>query len=147
MSVLSTLALLAAAASARIKPKPDPRVAELEAQIAKIAEDRDMWRERASDALRRANDAPYQTAPRPAGPDFRPPELARAQELQWAMHQSQQNAQLAQHHQAAMQQNLQNGLMYGQGLQMLGGAQALNPELWCNCVPSRSQVWAAMGGQ
>jgi hypothetical protein len=27
--------------------------------------------------------------------------------------------------------------------QGLLGAQALNPEMWCNCVPSRAQVWAA----
>jgi hypothetical protein len=141
MSVLSTLALLATAASARIKPKPDPRVAELEAQIAKIAEDRDMWRDRAMRPVAEQQDAIERQARIMAA-------AMQSQQLQWAMHQSQQNAQLAQyHHQASMQQNLQNGQMYGQGLQMLGGAQALNPELWCNCVPSRSQVWAAMGGQ
>jgi hypothetical protein len=43
------------------------------------------------------------------------------------------------------QQNLQNA--YGQGLlQHQGlGAQALDNNMWCNCVPSRAQVWTAGG--
>ena len=50
-------------------------------------------------------------------------------------HQAQQ-AQQVQCHQA------QQGL--GQAMGLLG-AQMIDAELYCNCVPSRSQVWAANG--
>jgi hypothetical protein len=131
MSVLSTLALLVTAA-ARPKPKRVAQLAdeiirlnlelgEREAQIAKIAEDRDMWRERAVIA---------------------PPMNGRN-----ALAYAQQNAGLAQQNSLLAQQQYagsgtwQNAQVYGQGMML--GAQALDPELWCNCVPSRSQVWAA----
>ena len=130
----SSPAMGSPAIAARLK-KPDRAaedparaIAELEAQIAKIAEDRDMWRDRALMA----------EAPRPAGPDFRPTEVARAQELQW-MAQAQQNAM----------QNAQ--LAYQQGLGTIGqlaqhqgllGAQALQmPGEWCNCVPARHDMF------
>lgn len=60
--------------------------------------------------------------------------MESAQNMQPA--QSVQNHGLAQQMQA---QALQNG--------QLLGAQAINPELWCNCVPSRAQVWAADGAE
>jgi hypothetical protein len=53
----------------------------------------------------------------------------------------QQHALLAQYaNQQAM--NAQN---YGLGgaMGLLGAQSLINAELWCNCVPSRSQVWAA----
>ena len=135
MSLTTILLAFAPGIAARIK-RPEintdvehtRRVAELEGQIAKIAEDRDMWRDRALMA----------EAPRPAGPDFRPTEVARAQELQW-MAQAQQNAM----------QNAQ--LAYQQGLGTIGqlaqhqgllGAQALQmPGEWCNCVPARHDMF------
>jgi hypothetical protein len=110
--------------------------------------------------LLRHGDHPLQQIP--AGPDFRPPvplggqhaapqamtpqwrqNLQNAQAQQWA----QQNAQ-AQQNQAAMQQQyaaMQNAQIYGQGLCQQGLAQQLGAqaEMWCNCVPSRAQVWAA----
>jgi hypothetical protein len=156
MSVLSTLALLVTAAA---RPKRD-RVAELADEIIRLNVElgdarRELELERncttglqrqLERALLGHGDHPLQQIP--AGPDFRPPGLARAQELQWAQAQSQQqwagmqqNAQMAQQHQLA---GMQHGQYLGQGLL---GAQALNSEMWCNCVPSRSQVWAADGGE
>jgi hypothetical protein len=148
MSVLTTMALMVTAIAKNLRAdRQDDRIAELEAQIAKIADDRDMWRER---ALERIEARP----PQPAGPDFRPPELAQAQLAQWQQAQginpyyaaqqlgqlAQQNAQLAQQQQlAAMQQNyLNQGLLGAQGLQM--------PAEWCNCVPARHDMFLSGNG-
>ena len=146
MSVLTTMALMVTAIAKNLRAdRQDDRVAELEAQIAKIADDRDMWRERASEALRRAHDAPHH--PQPAGPDFRPPQQAQginpyyaAQQLGQLGQLAQQNAQLAQQQQlAAMQQNyLNQGLLGAQGLQM--------PAEWCNCVPARHDMFLSGNG-
>jgi hypothetical protein len=100
----------------------------------------DTWRERALSIP-----AVRPEWQRPAGPDFRPPHIALQQDaavLQQyaAVQQAQANqAQLAQY---AAQQNAQN---YGLGgaMGLLGAQNLIDAELWCNCVPSRSQVWAA----
>ena len=147
MSVLSTLALLVTAA---VRPKPKPSLFKLidalEARVAFLEGERDDWRARAEAWRERAIDRIDARPPQPAGPDFRPPELARAQELQWYAAQQQlaqqsqnyqQCAQMAQQNQLAAQQNLYNPAVYGPGV---------DPELWCNCVPSRAQVWAARPG-
>lgn len=161
MSVSSILAFVLAGVAAKAKSvqvaKPsEDRIAELEAErdrqyeanahfIARIAElegdvhraniqyrrDQeliDIWRERA-------------LANVPAGPDFRPPQIA----LQQAALQMQAQAQ-AQHNQLAQYQGFQNAPYNNQaalGAQMLGVQSLIDAELWCNCVPSRSQVWAA----
>ena len=135
MSVLTTMALMVTAIAKNLRAdRQDDRVAELEAQIAKIADDRDMWRER---ALQRIEARP----PQPAGPDFRPPQLAQAQLAQWQQAQGLAMAQYAQQQAQQYQQNLgmqqQNylnqGLLGAQGLQM--------PAEWCNCVPARHDMF------
>ena len=135
MSVLTTMALMVTAIAKNLRAdRQDDRVAELEAQIAKIADDRDMWRER---ALERIEARP----PQPAGPDFRPPQQAQGINPYWQLGQlAQQNAQLAQQQQlAAMQQNyLNQGLLGAQGLQM--------PGEWCNCVPARHDMFLSGNG-
>jgi hypothetical protein len=116
------------------------RIAELEGDVhrANIQFRRDqdlidMWRTRALHA-----EGPAPIATQPAGPDFRPPHIAQAQA---AMQQAQQ-AQLAQY-QGLAQHNAQQNYANGLGAMGLLGAQTLiDAELWCNCVPSRSQVWA-----
>ena len=134
MSVLSTLALLVTAASAKLRPaREDPAraIADLEAQRDELRRERDDWRARAEAWRARAIT-----------------NIPPTQELQWyaarpQYHQAQQ--QLAQQNQAYQQQNAQMAQqnLYQQGLL---GAQGLNPELFCNCVPSRAQVWAARPG-
>jgi hypothetical protein len=99
----------------------------------------DSWRERA-----------LANIPQPAGPDFRPPHIA-ARQLQAAALQQQaqlQSQSLAQYspqaqYNAQQAMNAQN--FYQQGLPnnaLLGAQSLIDAELWCNCVPSRSQVWA-----
>ena len=118
------------------------RIAELEADVGAANElarrDQeiiDMWRER---ALRPAQ---------PAGPDFRPAQIALAQaqmqQAQMQQYQGLQNQGLAQYnaHQALNAQNYAHGL--GAPIGLLGAQTLIDAELWCNCVPSRSQVWAA----
>jgi hypothetical protein len=123
MSILSTLALLVTTAA--VKLKPADRAAGLEAEIAGLKldladarRDVDMWRERALASLDACPPQPYMQA--------------QAQVIQMAQAQQNQQRQYV-----AMQ-----GLMQHQGLL---GAQALDPGMWCNCVPSRAQVWAASG--
>lgn len=121
------------------------RIAELESDVhranVQFRRDQDLidvWRTRALFA-----EAPP-GAIRPAGPDFRPPQIAQqqsqmlqAQALQQQAYANQANQGLAQQYNA--QQNYANGL----GAMGLLGAQSLiDAELFCNCVPSRSQVWA-----
>lgn len=147
MSVLSTLALLVSAA---FRPKPDRQIERLERELAterslslhwlgeaqrviaekrELERERDMWRER---ALR----------PIPlGGQHFRPPERGQALLQQYARAQQHNEALLAQQAQVAQQQ-------YGAMQQthyphQQAGAQALDPGMFCNCVPSRAQVWAA----
>ena len=144
MSVLSALALFlttgAAVANPRVEEpggraggQDDKRIAELEARVAELEDaiatanaharrDQeliDLWRERALAAI--------------PGPQAAPQILLH----QMAQAQNAAAAQLAQNPQA--QQN--------QGAQAIGllGAQMIDAELYCNCVPSRSQVWAANG--
>lgn len=156
MSVLSTLALLMLPGALKAKVVADPEqedlkraLADRDAEIADLRRMRDFYRSE----LRFAREYPVRV-PQPAGPDFRPPAQycsccrgALAQYAQANLSQMQQNAQMAQQHQAAnLQQNLQNGLS-GQGL--MQGAQALQSGFgeFCNCVPSRAQVWAANGAE
>jgi hypothetical protein len=137
MSVSSILAFVLAAAVKR-KTGNDDVVAKLEARIVELEDDIatanlqarrdqelvDMWRERAL-----ANVPAVIAAPRPAGPDFRPAQFAALQQQAGLQH-AQYNAQ-----QAMNAQYIQQGL--------LGAQNLIDAELWCNCVPSRSQVWAA----
>ena len=129
MSVLSTLGLLVTAASAKLRPEredPARAIADLEAQRDELRRERDDWRARAEAWRARAIT-----------------DIPPTQELQWyaaAQQLAQQNqayqqlAQMAQQNQLAAQQN---AAVYGPGV---------DPELWCNCVPSRAQVWAARPG-
>ena len=172
MSVSSILAFVLAGVAAKAKsvqvarPSKDRRIAELEARVAELEADIatanelarrdqeliDMWRERAL-----ANVPAVIAAPQPAGPDFRPPQIAQMLQAQALLQQAQlaqyqQNQGLAQQYNAQQAMNAQNfyvdrghshGLL-GDAIPMgLLGAQNLNAELFCNCVPSRSQVWAA----
>ena len=49
-------------------------------------------------------------------------------------------AQIAQQQSQMLQAQYAHGLA---GMGMLGAQTLIDAELWCNCVPSRSQVWAA----
>jgi Tfp pilus assembly protein FimV len=124
MSVLSTLAVLITIAA--VKSKPADRAAELEAEIAGLKLD-------LADARRDRNEWQARA------------EVWRERALASLQHQMAQTQwQAAQQVQLAAYQNAQ---AYGQGLtqhQGLLGAQALDPEMWCNCVPSRAQ---GVGGE
>jgi hypothetical protein len=133
--------------------KAKDEVAELEAKLADARRERDDWQARAQAWRARSLERIEARPPQAAGPNFRPPDehgLLGAQGQQLAQY-SQQNAPLTQQQYAAMHQNLQNA--HGQGLMLqnehgLLGAQSLLSglnEMWCNCVPSRAQVWAAHG--
>jgi outer membrane murein-binding lipoprotein Lpp len=103
----------------------------------------DMWRERALLAEKAIATGPQPPpgfgALRPAGPDFRPPEVALRQAAA-----QMQNAQLAQYQYAQQQSAYQHGM---QGMQALGQAQSLmDTELWCNCVPARHDMFLPRGG-
>lgn len=163
MSVSSILAFVLAGAVAknrRADRRDEKRIAELIARIASLEHDVaranaqakrdqeliDIWRARAL-----SGGYPEPALQRPAGPDFRPPHVAQQQaqllQSQAAMQQmqlAQQSQGLAQYAQGAQynaQQNLQNYQHSHIGL--LGAQGLIDAELWCNCVPSRSQVWAA----
>jgi hypothetical protein len=165
MSISSVLAFVLAGVAAKAKSvqvarrseleaeRDRQRIAELEADVARAniqyrrdQELIDIWRERALGG----------GAQRPAGPDFRPPQIALQQAAaQMQALQAQQNM-LAQHNaQAAM--NAQN--FYNQGAQMNAqnfynqGAQQqyqnqqllaqslIDAELFCNCVPARHDMF------
>jgi hypothetical protein len=122
------------------------RIAELEGDVhranVQFRRDQDLidvWRTRALYA-----EAP-QGALVPAGPDFRPPQIAQQQaQAQALQQQAYANQGLAQYNNAQQAMNAQN-YAHGLGLGAMGllGAQSLiDAELFCNCVPSRSQVWA-----
>lgn len=157
MSVSSILAFVLAGAAAKAKSvqvarRSDDRIAEL---IALRIDNADLRREldqaRADyDALRRATDFGHShglQAPQPAGPDFRPPHIALQQQAAALQMQAQANMQ-AQQAQLAQYQGLQNayqnqGLAQNlAGMGWLGAQNLIDAELFCNCVPSRSQVWA-----
>ena len=171
MSVSSILAFVAAGVAAKVKSSQvarlSKRIEELEGErdrqyeanaglIARIAELEDDVH-RANVQYRRDQDlidvwrtrALYAEAPQgalvPAGPDFRPPQIAQQQaqmlQAQALQQQAYANQGLAQYN-AQQAMNAQN---YAHGLGAIGllGAQSLiDAELFCNCVPSRSQVWA-----
>jgi hypothetical protein len=141
MSVLSSLALLIAAA---VKPKfgNNNVVAKLEARIAELKDDVaranvqarrdqeliDLWRERALEWRQQQQAQMLQ---------------AQAYQQQQALHYglAQYNAQQAMNAQNFYAQAPFGQAQLGQALGLIG-TQSLNAELWCNCVPSRSQVWA-----
>jgi hypothetical protein len=157
MSVLSTLALLATAVSARIRPKPVAEAAEDPARaIADLEAQRDEYR-RAAEKLRRELELERQFT------------AALAQRLAQQRQPTPLEQFVAQQNQLAMQNPMAYGLLGGQhalvarlnaltaqqaqleahGIynQGLLGAQklAMFNEMRCNCVPSRAQVWAAGG--
>ena len=150
MSISSILAFVLAGVAAKTKSvqvarRSEDRTRELEARIAELEaaigaanelarrdqELIDIWRERAL---------------APAGPDFRPPQIAQQQA---AMMQAQHGQQLAQYNQqAAMNaQNFYNqgaqyqNQMLGQAVGLLGAQNLINAELWCNCVPARHDMF------
>ena len=95
MSVLSTLALLMLPGALKAKVVADPEqedlkraLADRDAEIADLRRERDFYR----NELMLEREYPVRV-PQPAGPDFRQPDLARAQELQWR--QAQAQAQMA----------------------------------------------------
>jgi hypothetical protein len=155
MSISSILAFVAAGVAAKVKsgqvarPSED-RIAELEARIAELEDDIaaandqarrdqdliDMWRERALYAVPAGAAVPA----RPPDVAALPPDVAALQQQAAAYH---NQAALAQY-QGLQNHAAQNAqAFYGQGLGALLGAQSLiDAELFCNCVPSRSQVWA-----
>jgi hypothetical protein len=117
MSLTTILLAFAPGIAARIKRpeiNPDVEITRLKDQLAKVADDRDMWRDRALEA-------------------------EEWQEAQWRQAQAQSlqnaaNVQLAQS-QVAQQQG------FGQ-MGYLLGAQALQmPGDWCNCVPARHDMF------
>ena len=125
MSVLSTLALLVTAASAKLRPaREDPAraIAELEAQRDELRRERDDWRARAEAWRARAIT-----------------DIPPTQELQWYAAAQQLAQQMAQQNQLAAMQtpNYQQGLL---------GAQALNPSMFCNCVPARHDMFLTGDG-
>jgi hypothetical protein len=152
MSVTSILAFVLAGVAARAKsaqvarPSED-RTRELEARVAELEDaiatanvqarrDQeliDIWRERA------AGPPPGFGALQPAGPDFRPPQIALQQAAQQLQAQAQmQYAQMQQAQYSNYQQGLGQGL--GQAMGLLGAQNLINAELWCNCVPARHDM-------
>jgi hypothetical protein len=157
MSVSSILAFVLAGVAAKAKsvqgawPSED-RIAGLIARIAALEDDIaranvqarrdqeliDIWRERAL-----ANVPALQAPP---VPDMALRGAAIALHHQ-ALQQSQANALNAQNHpaqQLAQYQNYQPAQQnqLGQAMGLPGAQSLIDAELWCNCVPSRSQVWA-----
>lgn len=115
----------------------------------------DIWRERALHQITDRGHSHGLQAPQPAGPDFRPPPgwAARQQQVGLAQYNYQQQnlgqAQFSQQQQAQQNQALAQNAQYAmqnqalaQQNQLLGAQTLIDAELWCNCVPSRSQVWA-----
>jgi hypothetical protein len=116
MSILSTLALLSTALVARSQPL-EKRVEELELELEDMKAQRDSAREDAArwEALSVSWQRRYETTD-----PYRQHQMA----------------------QAALQQ--QYAMMQGQAAQnQMLGAQTLGFDGFCNCVPSRTQVWEA----
>jgi hypothetical protein len=159
MSISSVLAFVIAGAAAKVKSvqvarRSEDRIAELEARIATLEDaiatanaaarrDQeliDIWRERAL-----AN-VPAVIAG-PAGPDFRPPQIAQqqhaiAQQQQAQMLQAQQNMAQAQQAQLAQYAGMQNYLnQQARPVGLLGAQSLIDAELWCNCVPARHDMF------
>ena len=144
MSVSSILAFVLAGVAAKRRIGNDDvgakkRIAELEARVAELEDDIaranelarrdqeliDMWRERALANVPAVIAAPQQNW-----------QLAQQQcallQQQAALQQAQYNAQHAMNAQSAYQGLAGMGLL---------GAQNLNAELWCNCVPARHDMF------
>jgi hypothetical protein len=146
MSLTTILLAFAPGIAARInRPaiNADVEITRLKEQVA------DLTRELEAERAQSWRNQPIVTvdAPQPAGPDFRPPEYAQAQALNWRAQQA--HAQAQYHQQMAAQQ--MNAVGYQQdligqlqGLQQghLLGAQSLEmPGEWCNCVPARHDMF------
>ena len=129
MSIASILGFLATAVIAR--PNRDDRVAELERENARLKEELDdaqetsnRWRNHALAVIARQTPIPL------GGQHALMNPLALLQQAQAFGQNARMNAQ--------------------QGLQQSGyllGMQNLDAERFCNCVPSRAQVWAADRGE
>jgi hypothetical protein len=175
MSVSSILAFVIAGAAAKIsksvqvaRPSEDRELVKLKARVVELedaiatanAQARrdqeliDIWRTRALYAEAPQGQA-IATAPqpppgfgalRPAGPDFRPPEVA----LRQAAAQMAQNAQqLNAYQQYANAQNNQALAQYAQHQGLLGVQALASGGVWedfCNCVPARHDMLLPRGG-
>jgi len=169
MSVSSLLAFVLAGVAARTKSRrseDDPvghavmkqmarelreakaRVAELEDDIAaanaQARRDQDLidiWRERAL-AFNNALPTPLQQQAALRHAQYQ--QAANALQNQTLAQYNAQQAMNAQNFYAAVPQSLAQGQL-GQAIGLLGAANLIDAELWCNCVPSRAQVWAATG--
>lgn len=149
MSALSLFALLVAPFALKPK-KPDVEPAELIAEISALKVDNaDLRRELATarddyDTLR-AETARWREralsnipAPQPLAGFGQAPDYAALQQAAAAM-----QSQAAQNNQRAP--GLGQFGQLGQAMGLLGAQNLIDAELWCNCVPSRAQVWAANG--
>jgi hypothetical protein len=129
------------------------RIAELEGDVhranVQFRRDQgliDMWRERALSipaAVRPEWQRPAGPPAgfgqlQPAGPDFRPPQIALQQAALQMQAQAQQ-VQLAQYQGLQNYQAAQNAMVYGNSL--LGAQSLVDAELWCNCVPARHDMF------
>jgi hypothetical protein len=136
MSLAATIALMTTAVVAKLRP-PDldvettKRIAELERQVEELEVRLDAARQEAREweALSSSWRARYEQTVLP-----------------YAQAQAQMNAMQMQYAAAQNQMAAQQSPFYGQGLSQM--QRALNPDFdgFCNCVPSRSQVWAANRG-
>jgi hypothetical protein len=152
ISSLFAFVLAGAAVKNRADRREANRIAELEARIGELEDaiatanaharrDQeliDLWRERALAAI---PGPPPQAAPQI------PLRQAAAQQAQAAL--QQQYAAAAMQQNALAQQQQQNALAQANyqnlGLAGLGAQGLIDAQFFCNCVPSRSQVWAAAG--
>jgi type II secretory pathway component PulJ len=157
MSVSSLLAFVLAGVAARSKSvarRSEDRIAELEARVAALEDDIaaanaqarrdqdliDIWRERAL-----AFNAPPPPRQQQGGllSVAQYQQAAAALQNQTLAQYNAQQAMNAQNFYAGVPQSLAQGQL-GQAIGLLGSANLLiDAELWCNCVPSRAQVWAA----
>jgi len=127
------------------------RVSELEDDIARAnvqyRRDQDLidiWRERALVNVPALQAPPIHAPPPGFGLDLQRAAAAMQQQAQLAQHanhQSQGLQGLAQYQQAMNAQNYAQAQAFA-GMGLLGAQNLIDAELWCNCVPSRSQVWA-----
>jgi predicted RNase H-like nuclease (RuvC/YqgF family) len=102
-----------------------------EAAIAKLADDRDMWRERA-----RAPERGFQAQ-----------QLAQIGQQQAQALGQQQAQALGQQQAQALGQQQAQALGAQQQAQALGAQNQQTYGGFCNCVPSRAQAWAANRGE
>ena len=134
MSALSLLAFVTGLAAKVRPPAPDVEITKLKARVKDLDEQvctwmrlTESWRERAEDWRRRAQLSARERY-----------DLELRDRAMLYAYAQQQTAQLGQ--QGLAQQQMALTAQQPMGLAYMGQeAQAM----WCNCVPSRSQVWAA----